>query len=66
MNFYKHWPLWKSVLGMRPDPKVLAAREADELTLDILQRELMLVDDQFRIQARKAKIDLIQKWLAAR
>ena len=66
MNFYKHWPLWKSLLGMTPDPKALASREADELALDVLQRELMLIDDQFQINARKAKIAFIQGWLTTR
>lgn len=66
MNFYKNWPLWKTLVGIRPDPKILATLEAEQLALDVLQRELMLIDDQYRIKARKAKIDFIQKWLSAR
>lgn len=50
---------------MQPDPKVLAAREAEGLAFEVLQRELSLIDDQFRIKARKAKIDFIQKWLSS-
>lgn len=64
MNFYRNWPWWKSVIGMQPDPKVLATREAEGLAFEVLQRELSLIDDQFRIKARKAKIDFIQKWLS--
>lgn len=66
VNFYKHWPLWRTLLGMSPDPKIIASREADELAIDVLQRELVLIDDQFRIKARKAKIEFIHKWLSER
>lgn len=63
MLFYKHWPWWKSAIGIAPDTKILAEREAAQLAFDVLQRELMLIDDQFQIKARKAKIEFIQKWL---
>ena len=64
MILYNHWPWWKSVLNIKPDARTLATREAEDLALDVLQRELMLIDDQYMIKARKAKIEFIHKQFA--
>lgn len=61
--FYNNWPWWKSVMGIRPTPHQLAEAEAQQLAFEVLQRELQLIDDHHRLDARKAKIEFIYGWL---
>lgn len=61
--FYKHWPMWKTLLGVRPTPAKLAELEAQQLAFEVLQRELQLIDDRCSVEARKNKIAFIQDWL---
>jgi len=61
---YNHIPWYKSIFGAKPDAKRLAELEAEQLALEILQRELQLIDDRSRIDARKQKIAFINEWLS--
>lgn len=63
MVFYNNWPWWKSLFGVHPTPVQLAELEAQQLAFEVLQRELQLIDDQYRLKARKAKIVFINGWL---
>lgn len=63
MLFYNNWPMWKTVIGIRPTPVQLAELEAEQLAFEVLQRELQLIDDHHRLDARKAKIEFIYGWL---
>lgn len=64
--FYKHWPWWKSALGIAPNTKRMVELETEALALEVLQRELTLIEDQYRIKSRKAKMDYLLKWLNKR
>ena len=61
--FYNNWPWWKSLMGIKPSTYQLAEAEAEQLAFEVLQRELQLIDDRHRLDARKAKIEFIYGWL---
>lgn len=63
MILYNHIPWYKSIFGAKPDVKLLAELEAEQLAFEILQRELQLIDDRSRIDARKMKLAHIHEWL---
>lgn len=57
---------WLNQLLNRKQPTVdeNATEEAQLLERDILNRELQLIDDQFKINAQRAKQDHIINWLS--